>query len=61
MVKKGIAFVKANGKDKAMPRSQQGRPVQDRDLYLLVLKTDARCSARRDPKLVGLNRWDAKA
>ncbi len=62
MVKKGIAFVKANGKDKGFAEitSKDGQ-FRDRDLYLMVLKTDGTMLAHgANPKLVGLNRWDAK-
>lgn len=62
MVKKGIAFIKANGKDKGYAEitSKEGQ-FRDRDLYLMVLKTDGTMLAHgANPKLVGLNRWDAK-
>ena len=62
MVKKGIAFVKANGKDKAFAEitSKDGQ-FRDRDLYLMVLKTDGTMLAHgANPKLVGLNRWESK-
>lgn len=62
MVKKGIAFVKANGKDKAYAEiTSKESQFKDRDLYLLVLKTDGTMLAHgANPKLVGLNRWDSK-
>ena len=38
MVKKAVAFYKANGKDKALAAfSDQGGPFRDRELFLIVL------------------------
>jgi signal transduction histidine kinase len=62
LVKKGIAFIKANGKDKGYAEitSRQGQFV-DRDLYLIVLNADGMMLANgANAKLVGLNRMDSK-
>jgi signal transduction histidine kinase len=62
MVKKGIAFIKANGKDKGYAEitNKEGQ-FKDRDLYLMVVQMDGVILAHGvNPKLVGLNRWDAK-
>jgi cytochrome c len=62
MVKKGLAFVKANGKDKGYAEitNKQGQFV-DRDLYLLVLQLDGTMVAHgANAKLVGLNRMESK-
>lgn len=62
MVKKGIAFVKANGKDKGYAEisNRQGQ-FRDRDLYLIALRTDGKMLANGfNEKLIGLNRWDSK-
>jgi cytochrome c len=62
MVKKGIAYIKANGKDKGYAEitNKQGQFV-DRDLYLLAFKMDGTMLAHgANFKLVGLNRMDSK-
>jgi cytochrome c len=62
LVKKGIAYIKANGKDKGYAEitNKQGQFV-DRDLYLIVLSMDGTMLAHGvNPKLVGLNRMDSQ-
>ena len=62
MVKKGIAFIKANGKEKGYAEiSNKEGQFRDRDLYLLVFQMDGVMLAHgANPKLVGMNRWDSK-
>ena len=46
MVKKGIAFIKANGIDKGYAEiSNKGGQFSDRDLYLVVYGLDGKCLA----------------
>jgi cytochrome c len=46
MVKKGIAFIKANGIDKGYAEvSNKGGQFTDRDLYLVVYGLDGKCLA----------------
>ena len=55
MVKKGIAFIKANGSDKgyAEVSSKTGSFI-DRDLYLVVYDLDGKCLAHgANPKQIG--------
>jgi signal transduction histidine kinase len=62
MVKKGIAFIKANGKDKAYAEftNKQGSFV-DRDLYLVVYGLDGVVRAHgANEKMVGKNLIDLK-
>ena len=62
LVKKGIAYIKANGKDKGYAEitNKQGQFV-DRDLYLIVLNVDGTMLANGlNAKLVGLNRMDSQ-
>ena len=62
MVKKGVAFVKANGKDKGYAEitNKQGQFV-DRDLYLIAVQTDGTMLANGyNEKLVGMNRMESK-
>ena len=62
MVKKGIAFIKANGKDKGFAEinNKQGQ-FTDRDLYLIAIQTDGMMLANgANVKLVGTNRWESK-
>lgn len=62
MVKKGIAFIKANGKEKGYAEitNKKGQFV-DRDLYLMVVQVDGKMLAHGSiEKLVGLNRIDIK-
>jgi cytochrome c len=62
MVKKGVAFIKANGKTKALAEmnNRQGQFV-DRDLYLTVYSLDGTNVAHGvNPKMVGKNMIDLK-
>jgi len=62
IVKKGIAFIKANGKDKgyAEVNNKHGQFV-DRDLYLIVQTFDSKILAHgQNEKLIGLDRIEAK-
>ena len=46
MVKKGIAFIKSNGKDKGYAEiSNKAAQFTDRDLYLVVYGLDGKCLA----------------
>ena len=46
MVKKGVAFIKANGAEKAYPEiSNKAGKFVDRDLYLVVYGLDGKCLA----------------
>lgn len=55
MVKKGVAFLKANGKDKAYAEiTNQKGPFIDRDLYLVVYRNDGTVMAHgANEKMVG--------
>jgi signal transduction histidine kinase len=62
MVKKGLAFLKANGKDKgyAEVSNKQGRFI-DRDLYLVVYRMDGMVLAHgANEKMIGQNLIDLK-
>jgi signal transduction histidine kinase len=62
MVKKAIAFLKANGKDKALAEisNPKGRFV-DGDLYVTVYDLNGNCLAHGfNPKMVGKNMLDLK-
>lgn len=62
MVKKGVAFVKANGKDKAYAEiSNKKGQFTDRDLYLVVYALDGTVRAHgANEKLIGKNVIDLK-
>jgi cytochrome c len=55
MVKKGVAFIKANGTEKGYAAiSDKGGPFIDRDLYLVVYGLDGKCLAHgANPKQIG--------
>ena len=57
MVKKGVAFIKANGKDKGYAEiSNKGGQFNDRDLYLVVYGLDGMVHAHgANDKMVGKN------
>ena len=58
MVKKGVAFIKANGKDKGYAEitNRDNKDFHDRDLYLAVHKLDGTCVAHgTNEKMVGKN------
>jgi signal transduction histidine kinase len=62
MVKKGVAFVKANGKDKGYAEisNKQGQFI-DRDLYLVVYGLDGVVRAHgANEKMIGKNLIDLK-
>jgi cytochrome c len=62
MVKKGVAFIKANGKEKGYAEiSKQGGQFTDRDLYLVVYGLDGTVHAHgANPRLIGKNVIDLK-
>lgn len=62
MVKKGVAFIKANGKDKGFAEiSNKGGQFTDRDLYLVVYGLDGTVLAHgANGKMVGKNLIDLK-
>jgi signal transduction histidine kinase len=63
MVKKAVAYAKANGKDKLLTEVSNGSKGQfyDRDLYVSVWSPDAKVLAHgANPKLVGTDVGDLK-
>lgn len=62
MVKKGIAFIKANGKDKGYAEvSNKAGAFNDRDLYLVVYGLDGTVRAHgANAKMVGKNLIELK-
>jgi cytochrome c len=63
MVKKGVAFIKANGKDKGFAEitRRDSKDFHDRDLYLAAHKLDGTCVAHgTNEKMVGKNFIDMK-
>ncbi len=60
MVKKGVAFIKANGVEKGYAAiSDKAGPFVDRDLYLVVYGLDGKCHAHgANPKQIGRNLID---
>jgi len=62
MVKKGVAFIKANGKDKAYAEiSNKAGSFKDRDLYLVVYGLDGVVRAHgANDKMVGKNLLELK-
>ncbi len=57
MVKKGVAFIKANGKEKGYAEvSKKGSQFSDRDLYLVVYGLDGMVFAHgANEKMIGKN------
>lgn len=55
LVKKAIAYIKANGREKAFAEfSNPNGPFRDRDLYMTTVDTDGKMLAHGvNPKLVG--------
>jgi len=54
MVKKAVAYIKANGADKAYDEFTNGRSFKDRDLYVIVYTLEGKNLAQgANPKLVG--------
>jgi cytochrome c len=62
MVKKGVAFIKANGKEKGFAEiTNKGGQFTDRDLYLVVYGLDGVVHAHgANEKMVGKNLIDLK-
>ena len=62
MVKKGVAFIKTNGKDKGYTEiSNKSGQFKDRDLYLVVYGLDGTVHAHgANQKMVGKNLIDLK-
>jgi cytochrome c len=63
MVKKGVAFIKANGKEKGFAEitRRDSKDFHDRDLYLAAHKLDGTCVAHgTNEKMVGKNFMDMK-
>ena len=62
MVKKGVAFIKANGKDKGYAEiSNKGGQFNDRDLYLTVYGMDGVVRAHgANEKMIGKNLIELK-
>jgi cytochrome c len=62
MVKKGVAFIKASGKDKGYAEiSTKGGQFSDRDLYLTVYGMDGTVRAHgANEKMIGKNLIDLK-
>ncbi|MDB5901070.1 MAG: histidine kinase [Ramlibacter sp.] len=63
MVKKGVAYIKANGKDKgyAAITDKDNKEFHDRDLYLAVHRLDGTCVAHgTNERMVGKNFMDMK-
>lgn len=54
MVKKAVAFIKANGPEKAYEEFTHGKQFKDRDLYIIVYDLNGKNLAQgANPKLVG--------
>lgn len=62
MVKKGVAFIKANGKDAGYAEiTNKSSQFHDRDLYLAAHQLDGKCVAHgTNEKMVGKNFIDLK-
>lgn len=62
MVKKGVAFIKANGKEKGYAEiSKKGSQFSDRDLYLVVYGLDGTVHAHgANEKMIGKNLIELK-
>ncbi|MEO7105476.1 MAG: cache domain-containing protein [Rhodoferax sp.] len=54
MVKKAVAYIKANGTEKAYEEFTHGKSFKDRDLYIIVYDLNGKNLAQgANPKLVG--------
>jgi len=54
MVKKAVAYIKANGHEKAYDEFTNGKSFKDRDLYIIVYDLNGKNLAQgANPKLVG--------
>jgi cytochrome c len=61
MVKKAIAYYKANGREKALAEfSRKDGKFVDRDLYVTVYAQDGTCLANINPKMIGKNMLDMR-
>lgn len=61
LVQKAVAYIKANGKEKAYAEFTNGTQFKDRDLYIFVVQFDGMAMAHGvNPKLVGKNMADLK-
>jgi cytochrome c len=61
MVKKAIAYVKANGKEKAFAEfMNKSGPFIDRDLYVTVYDFQGNSLAHINPKMVGKNMMELR-
>lgn len=62
MVKKGVAYIKSNGAEKAYAEfNKKGGQFSDRDLYLVVYGLDGMVRAHgSNPKMIGKNLIDLK-
>jgi hypothetical protein len=62
MVKKGVAYIKSNGTEKAYAEfNKKGGQFSDRDLYLVVYGLDGMVLAHgSNPKMIGKNLIDLK-
>ena len=54
LVKKAVAYIKANGTEKAYEEVTNGKTFKDRDLYVFIYDLNGKCLAHgANPKLVG--------
>lgn len=61
LVQKAVAYIKANGKEKAYAEFTNGTQFKDRDMYVFVVKHDGSALAHgANPKLVGKNVGELK-
>jgi hypothetical protein len=61
MVKKAVAFLKANGPDKSYDEFTNGKSFKDRDLYVVVYDLNGKNLAHgSNPKIVGKDMLEAK-
>ena len=61
MVKKAVAYIKANGPEKAYEEFTNGKSFKDRDLYIIVYDLNGKNLAQgANPKLVGKDLIDLK-
>lgn len=61
LAQKAVAYIKANGKEKAYAEFTNGTQFKDRDLYIFVVQFDGMAMAHGvNPKLVGKNMSELK-
>jgi len=54
MVKRAVAYLKANGSEKAYDEFTKGKTFKDRDLFIIVYDLNGKCLAQGfNPKLIG--------